>query len=63
MSTNRRRPEQLSLLRPSDLPMQFRLDQRTRERGLAHVAEIREQLDAMRGIHCTAEHDAPRRAA
>jgi hypothetical protein len=38
------RPEQLSLLSPSDLPVQFRLDRRTRERGLAHIAEIRRQL-------------------
>ena len=27
------RPEQLSLLAPSELPVQFRLDRRTRERG------------------------------
>ncbi len=38
------RPEQLSLLSPSDLPVQFRLDRRTRERGLAHIAQIRRQL-------------------
>ena len=38
------RPEQLSLLTPSDLPIQFRLDRRTRERGLAHIAAIRRQL-------------------
>ncbi|MCU1503065.1 MAG: hypothetical protein JWM12_2419 [Ilumatobacteraceae bacterium] len=39
-------PEQLSLLRTSDLPVQFRLDRRTRERGLEHVAEIRRLLEA-----------------
>jgi len=39
-------PEQLSLLRTSDLPVQFRLDRRTRERGLEHVAEIRRLLAA-----------------
>jgi hypothetical protein len=39
-------PEQLSLLPSSDLPVQFRLDRRTRERGLAHIAEIRRQLAA-----------------
>ena len=38
--------EQLSLLSVSDLPLQFRLDQRTRERGLAHIAAIRRQLAA-----------------
>jgi hypothetical protein len=40
-------PEQLQLdlpLRQSSLPVQFRLDQRTRQRGLAHIAEIREML-------------------
>lgn len=39
-------PEQLSLLAPSDGPLQFRLDRRTRERGLAHIAAIRHQLAA-----------------
>jgi hypothetical protein len=37
-------PEQLSLMRSSELPVQFRLDRRTRERGLEHVAEIRRLL-------------------
>ena len=37
-------PEQLKLLTVSDPPLQFRLDQRTRERGLAHVAAIKAQL-------------------
>lgn len=55
MTTKRQRteqgpkPEQLSLLAESDLPLQFRLDRRTRERGLAHIAEIRRQLAARRG--------------
>ena len=38
--------EQLTLLTVSELPLQFRLDQRTRERGLAHIAAIRRQLAA-----------------
>ncbi|MEX0847648.1 MAG: hypothetical protein WD023_07700 [Ilumatobacteraceae bacterium] len=38
------RPEQLTLLLTSDKPVQFRLDRRTRERGLAHIAAIRRQL-------------------
>ena len=38
--------EQLTLLAVSDLPVQFRLDQRTRARGLAHIAAIRRQLAA-----------------
>jgi hypothetical protein len=36
--------EQLTLLAVSELPLQFRLDQRTRERGLAHIAAIRRQM-------------------
>ncbi len=36
--------EQLTLLAVSELPIQFRLDQRTRVRGLAHIAAIRRQL-------------------
>jgi hypothetical protein len=39
---------QLSLLTSSELPVQFRLDRRTRERGLANIAAIRRQL-AQRG--------------
>jgi hypothetical protein len=38
--------EQLTLLAVSELPLQFRLDQRTRERGLAHIAAFRRQLAA-----------------
>lgn len=37
---------QLRLLDTSDLPLQFRLDKATRERGLAHVAELRRLLAA-----------------
>ena len=40
-------PEQLALLTVSEPPVQFRLDQRTRERGLAHIAAIRAQLQAL----------------
>ncbi len=39
-------PEQLALLGPTEPALQFRLDQRTRERGLAHVAAIKAQLAA-----------------
>ena len=38
--------EQLALLSPGDLPLQFRLDRSTRERGLAHIAAIKAQLVA-----------------
>ena len=33
--------EQLALLSPADLPLQFRLDKSTRERGLAHIAALK----------------------
>jgi hypothetical protein len=36
---------EVELPQPS-LPLQFRLDRRTRERGLAHVAAIKAQLAA-----------------
>jgi hypothetical protein len=52
MTTKRQhteQPEQLTLLAPTDVPLQFRLDRRTRERGLAHIAEIRRQLAARSG--------------
>jgi hypothetical protein len=51
--------EQLTLLAVSDLPLQFRLDQRTRERGLAHIAAIRRQLAAKTTdtVGTTAESD------
>ena len=40
-------PQQLSLLPARDeLPLRFRLDERTRRRGLAHIAEIKAQLAA-----------------
>ena len=39
-------PEQLVLVGEIPTPVQFRLDQRTRERGLAHVAAIKAQLAA-----------------
>jgi hypothetical protein len=39
-------PEQLALLSVDATPVQFRLDQRTRERGLAHVAAIKALLAA-----------------
>ena len=38
-------PEQLSLLAGS-VPLQFRLDERTRRTGLQHVAELRQQMVA-----------------
>jgi hypothetical protein len=51
-------PEQLTLLGDSPLPVQFRLDRRTRERGLAHIAEIRRQLAARHGQAPDVLHEA-----
>lgn len=50
-SNTRTNVEQLSLLvtappARSTLPVQFRLDERTRRNGLRHVAELRAQLAA-----------------
>jgi hypothetical protein len=39
-------PEQLTLLAPTSVPLQFRLDERTRRSGLAHVAALRSQIAA-----------------
>jgi len=39
-------PEQLPLLAAEATALQFRLDQRTRQRGLAHVAAIKALLAA-----------------
>ncbi len=39
-------PQQLTLLDAREVPLQFRLDVRIRERGLAHVAAIKAQLAA-----------------
>jgi len=39
-------PEQLSLLSTPSVPLQFRLDERTRRAGLQHVAELRALMTA-----------------
>lgn len=49
--------EQLVLLSPPELPIQFRLDQRTRERGLAHIAALRAQLAARAADRNTADRN------
>jgi hypothetical protein len=50
---NGQHPQQLPLLDDldavqarADVALQFRLDQRTRQRGLAHIAAIKAQLSA-----------------
>jgi hypothetical protein len=49
------------LLPPTDVPLQFRLDERTRRLGLEHIARIRRQLaaQAAKRSHTT----GPRRRA
>jgi hypothetical protein len=37
-------PQQLSLLPAIDVPVQCRIDEATRRRGMRHIAEIRQQL-------------------
>jgi hypothetical protein len=53
-NTTTDRPEQLTLLAPAELPVQFRLDEATRRRGLAHVNQIREQLEQAKARRQTA---------
>jgi hypothetical protein len=54
--------EQLTLLPTTTTPARFRLSNDTRERGLRHVAEIRQRLAASTGQPTLAEaaprHDA-----
>jgi len=47
-SNTTRSSEQLTLLTPVDVPVQFRLDAATRRRGLRHIAEIRARLERAR---------------
>jgi hypothetical protein len=50
------RSEQLSLLPASDVPVRFQLSRSTRERGMRHVAEIREQIARQRADARTTRH-------
>ena len=54
MTTTTELPEQLRLLDDAPVPVQFRLDEATRRRGLAHVAEIRAQLERARAARAEA---------
>jgi len=47
--------QQLTLLTAPEVPIQFRLDEATRRRGLRHVAEIKRQLAARQAARL-AEH-------
>ena len=48
-TTPQDRSEQLTLLPEAAVPVQFRLDEATRRRGLRHIAEIRARLAARPG--------------
>jgi len=56
-------PDTTTALKPSSAHSRFRLSKRTRERGLAHVAEIRRQLAASQAARENEQHVAlpPRR--
>ena len=61
--TERSTPQQLTLLPAPDVPIQFRLDEATRRRGLAHVAEIRLQLAARQAARSENSADIRRSTA
>lgn len=44
MATKHPRPQQLRLLDASSVPVQLRIDERTRRLGLAQIAKLRAQL-------------------
>ena len=44
--TERSTTQQLTLLPTPEVPLQFRLDEATRRRGMRHIAEIRLHLAA-----------------
>jgi len=52
-------PEQLTLLPEATVPVQFRLDEATRRRGLRHIAEIRARLAAPHATDRPAEARRP----
>jgi hypothetical protein len=67
--TENETPQQLALLpstQPSPMvPLQFRLDEATRRRGLQHVAELRRLLAARQSANASdaKRQSVPRRAA
>ena len=44
--TDQHAHQQLTLLPPADVPVQFRIDEATRRRGMRHIAEIRAMLES-----------------
>ena len=51
--TERSSSQQLTLLPAPDVPVQFRIDEATRRRGLRHIAEIRLRLAARQADRTT----------
>jgi hypothetical protein len=61
--TEQHAPQQLSLLPPADVPVQFRIDEATRQRGMRHIAEIRALLAARQAARTGVAVPTERRAA
>lgn len=61
--TERTTSQQLTLLPAPDVPIQFRLDEATRRRGLRHIAEIRVQLAARQAARSETTTDIRRPTA
>lgn len=61
--TEQHAPQQLSLLPPAAVPVQFRIDEATRQRGMRHIAEIRALLAARQAARTGVAAPAERRAA
>jgi hypothetical protein len=58
-TTPQDRSEQLTLLPEATVPVQFRLDEATRRRGLRHIAEIRARLAEPPGTARAVERHRP----
>jgi hypothetical protein len=61
--TERSTSQQLTLLQAPDVPVQFRIDEATRRRGLRHIAEIRLQLAARQAARTDAATETRRATA
>ena len=61
--TERSTAQQLTLLPAPHVPLQFRLDEATRRRGLRHIAEIRLQLAARQAARSATTSEIRRRTA
>jgi hypothetical protein len=61
--TERSTSQQLTLLPAPDVPLQFRIDEATRRRGLRHIAEIRLRLAARQAARTTTIDNTSRRTA